>query len=727
MGRPTRLAAAWAAGALLAVAVPVAGAQAADTTPRIDLRVLVVDDGGPATEAIRAELDDAGTPYTSVALGDAGRPRIDDAFLSDTVDGRPRAKFQGVVLPNDSPFGANSPEMTALASYEKRFGIRQVDAYTYARPAVGLNTPQDSGYSGTLDGASAQVTASGAAGPFGYLRKNVPFENNDPGVNESWGYLSTPLDKQADGATFTSYLDAPIPGGTGRGSLIGQYTHDGRSELVVTFVYNQYQQQFRLVSRGMVEWLTQGVHLGASRNYFAVHVDDVFASDDRWDPKLKCTPGDVDCPGNPTPDHPALRMTAADAQYAKQWSQSHNLPLDLLYNGVGSEEYKADHGGAPDPLLNQLVADQKSFRWVDHTYTHAFLGCEQNTTVVPWKCATDLLGNTRWVSAATINGQINDNLNWGARQGFTLDRDELVTGEHSGLKMLPQQTQDNPNLAPVLAANGVRWIGSDTSRERQQRPVGTALTVPRYPMNVFYNAGTAAEETDEYNWLYTKKADGGSGTCENSKVTTCLASPLDVKSGFGSYIVPLESRIALGHVLANDPRPHFMHQSNLSEERIGYTVLEKTLADYAGLYADSTPIVNLRMRDIGTELSKRSAWKSAVASGVTAYRIGSAVTVGAPAGVETTATFPEGTVQLKGATTSPFGTAYAGARSGWATPAAGQAQLTFTLPAAAAHATPAAVPGTAHAARVQDPAARLSIPQGVARPVPYGPGPGARR
>ncbi len=725
MGRPTRLAAACAAGALLAIAAPVAGAQAADTTPRIDLRVLVVDDGGPATEAIRAELDGAGTPYTSVALSDSGRARIDDAFLGDTVDGRPRAKFQGVVLPNDSPFGANSPEMAALASYEKRFGIRQVDAYTYARPAVGLNTPQDSGYSGSLDGKSAQVTADGAAGPFGYLRKNVPFEDNDPAVNESWGYLSTPLAKQADGATYTSYLDAPIPGGTGRGSLIGQYAHDGRSELVVTFVYNQYQQQFRLVSRGIVEWLTQGVHLGASRNYFGVHVDDVFASDDRWDTKLKCTPGDVDCPGNPTPDHPSLRMTAADAQYAKQWSQSHNLPIDFAYNGVGSEEYRADHGGAPDPLLNQLVADQKSFRWINHTYTHAFLGCEQNTTVVPWRCQTDLFGNTKWVSGAFINSQINDNLNWGARQGFTLDRDELVTGEHSGLKTLPQQTQDNPNLAPVLALNGVSWVGSDTSREPQQRPVGTALTVPRYPMNIFYNTGTAAEETDEYNWLYTKKADGGSGICENSKVTTCLKTPLDVKTGFSSYIVPIETRIALGHVLANDPRPHFMHQSNLSEERIGYSVLEKTLSDYTGLYADSTPIVNLRMRDIGTELSKRAAWTSALASGkVTAYRIGSAVTVSAPSGVQTTATFPEGTAQLQGGTTAPFGTAYAGTRSGWVAPAAGQPQLSFTLPATA---TPATSSSTAHAARVQAPAARLTVPRGVAHAVPYGPVPTARR
>ncbi|MGK5729053.1 hypothetical protein [Streptomyces sp. URMC 124] len=724
MGRTTRLAAVWTAAALLAVALPAGSAHAADSSPRIDLRVLVVDDGGPATEAIRAELDGAGTPYTAVDLTDGGRPRIDEAFLSDTVDGRPRARFQGVVLPNENPFGAGSPEMAALASFEKRFGIRQVDAYTYASPRVGLNSPQGSGYSGPLDGRTAQVTADGATGPFGYLKKNVPFEDNDPSVNESYGYLAAPLAQQEQGASYTSYLDAPIPGSTARGSLIGQYTHDGRSELVVTFIANQYQSQFRLVSRGIVEWLTQGIHLGASRNYFGVHVDDVFASDDRWDVKRKCTPGDVDCPGNPAPDSPPIRMTAADAQYAKQWSQSHNLPIDLAYNGVGSEEFKAEHGGTYDPLLDQLRADQKSFRWINHTYTHAFLGCVQNTTVVPWKCATDLFGNIRWVSRTTINGEIGNNLDWAARQGLTLDRDELVTGEHSGLKTLPQQNKDNPELAPALTQNGVGWVASDDSRERRQRQVGPALTVPRYPMNVYYNVGKATEQTDEYNWLYTKKADGGSGTCENSTTTTCLKAPLDVKTGFSSYIAPLEARIAMGHVLANDPRPHFMHQSNLAEERIGYTVLEKVLSDYAGLYADNTPLVNLRMRDIGTEMSKRAAWAAALAAGkVTAYRIGSTVTVSAPAGTQLNATLPGGT--LRNDTKAAFGDAYAGLRSGWAAPAAGQDRLDLTLPA---EATPAAGAPNSATARVQPPAASaLPVPKGVTARVPYGPGDADRR
>ncbi|MCA6096606.1 hypothetical protein LE181_31150 [Streptomyces sp. SCA3-4] len=722
MGRSSRPVAGLAAAVLLAVGLPAAGAQTAAAVaavPRVDLRVLVVDDGGPAVGAIRTELDTAGTPYTRVDLGERGRPRIDDAFLSDTVDGRPRAKYQGVVLPNDNPFGDGSAEMAAVAAYEKRFGIRQVDAYTYARPAVGLTTV----HAGSLDGRTAQVTAEGAAGPFAYLRKNVPFEDNDSGVNESYGYLGAPLDRQPDGASYTSYLDAPVPDGSRRGSLVGQYTHDGRSELVVTFVYNQYQSQFRLLSRGIVEWLTQGVHLGASRNYFAVHVDDVFGSDDRWDSQLNCTPGDVDCPPGTHPENDPIRMTAADAQYARQWSRDHGLTLDLAFNGGGSEGYKEAHAGT-DPLARQLVADQSAYRWIDHTYNHPFLGCVQNTSVVPWKCATDLLGRTRWTSRATITAQIDDNRGWAARQGLAVDKDELVTGEHSGLRTAPQQPEDNPELAPALTQTQVAWLASDNSREREQRQVGPSLTVPRYPMNVFYNAGKATEQVDEYNWLYTRKADGGSGVCEGSATTTCLPAPLPASTGYTDYIVPLESRIALGHVLANDPRPHFIHQSNLAEERIGYQALEKILADYRALFADSTPPVNLRMRDIGTELRKRAAWAAAVREGkVSAHRIGADVSVTAPAGVDVSATLPTGTVQVQGTGRIPFGTAYAGLRSGWATPATGEGSLAFAL----ADSTSAARVLSGQAARVQAPAAALPVPRGVTTRVPYGPGDRARR
>ncbi|MEW2262947.1 hypothetical protein ACGF5T_10205 [Streptomyces sp. NPDC047853] len=686
-----------------------AGPARADApAPRIDLRVLVVSDGGPATDAIAAELETAGTPYTEVDLQDADRPVIDAGFLADTVDGRPRAKFQAVVLPNDNPFPANSAEMTALVSYEQTYAIPQVDAYTYARPEVGLQYAVGAGYAGSVDGVDAEVTPAGLAGPFGYLEGAVPFEDNSPTVGESYAYLSTP----APGADFVPYVQAAIPGRATKGSLVGEYRHDGRRELVVTFVYNQHQQQFRLLARGIVEWMTGGVHLGADRNYFAVHVDDVFAADDRWDTRLNCTPGDVDCaPGEGTPN--PIRMVPADVDHATAWQDSRGFTLDMAYNGSGSVDHRQDNGGA-DPLADRLIAERDDFRWINHTYTHAFLGCRQDVSVVPWKCATDPDGSTRWVSRNEIADEIATNRVWGESAGLPLEDDELVTGEHSGLKVTPQQPVDNPNLGPALADNGIAWLASDNSRDPVQRQVGSATTVSRYPMNVFYNAGRAAEQVDEYNWIYTSRAQGGSGICEDNPATsTCLPAPLDTATGYAGHIVPLETRIALGHVLSNDPKPHFIHQSNLAEDRIAYPVLDGVLGGYDDLFAGNTPVVNLRMEDIGVEMRRRAAWDAAVDAGqVTAYRVGDAVTVEAPDGVAVTATMPTGTQRGN----ADFGEAYAGALSGWTATAGGAFAL--TLPSTAT----APVPATEPDAPVTTPstAPRTRVPAGVSDPVPYG-------
>ncbi|WP_242483167.1 hypothetical protein [Streptomyces sp. HSG2] len=698
------------AASLLTASIGLPGiAHAAPTEARIDLRVLVVSDGGPATDAIAAELRTAGTPYTEVDLQAADRPTIDADFLADTVDGRPRARFQAVVLPNDNPFPSESDEMAALVDYERTYAIPQVDAYTYARPEVGLNYAAGSGYAGSVDGVQAEVTAAGKAGPFGYLDGAVPFEDNSPTVGESYAYLSTP----APDADFTPYVEATAPGGSTKGSLVGEYKHDGRRELVVTFVYNQYQQQFRLLARGIVEWMTGGVHLGASRNYFAVHVDDVLAADDRWDTVLKCTPGDVDCPeGEGTPD--PIRMVPDDVDHATAWQRDRDFTLDFAYNAAGSVDTREENDGA-DPLTDSLVAARDEFRWINHTYTHAFLGCVQDTTVVPWKCATDADGETEWMSRNGIVDEIATNRVWGETNQLPLENDELVTGEHSGLWVLPQQPEDNPNLGPALADTGIEWLASDHSRDPAQRQVGSATTVSRYPMNVFYNAGREVEQVDEYNWIYTSRAQGGSGICEdNPDTTTCLPAPLDTTTGYDDYIVPLETRIALSHVLGNDPRPHFIHQSNLAEDRIAYPVLDGVLADYAGLFADDTPVVNLRMKDIGVELRRRDQWQSAVAAGdVEAHRIGDTVTVRAPEGTPITTTVPEGTLQDG----TPHGDAYAGARSAWTD--AGSDALTLTLPSAAEPETVPADPDAPEEATGTSPDTR--VPEAVAEPEPIGP------
>ncbi|MEU6182528.1 hypothetical protein [Streptomyces coeruleorubidus] len=661
-----------AAGMITAGAVA-PGAAAAEE-PRIDLKVLVVDNGDSPVRAVTAQLKSTGVPYTTVDLNDADRPKITESFLSDTVNGRPRAKYQGVVLPNESPFGAGSAEQTALETYERTYGIPQVDAYTWAHPEVGLDYTSEGGWAGTLDGREASVTAAGKAGWFGYLDGAFQFEDNSASIQESYGYVARPR------AGFTSYVDIPVPGGTGRGSLVGEYAHDGRRELVVTFAYNGSQQQFRLLARGIVEWLTQGVHLGRTRNSFAVHIDDVFAPDSRWDTERDCTPGDFDCAGGDGEGTTPIRMTADDAAYAAQWQREHGFTMDMVYNAGSGEAWKTEHGGT-DALTDRLLADKAQYRWVNHTYTHPFLGCVQDTSTVPWSCAKNADGSTKYMSRAEIAAQIRDNHDWAVNKGLPVDRTELVTGEHSGLKTLPQQPADNPNLAGALADTGVKWIASDNSREPEQRAIGNALTVPRHPMNVYYNVGTAAEMADEYNWVYTSRADGGSGVCEDNPTSTCLDEPLDLTTGYAEHIVPQEARTALGHVLAGDPRPHYAHQSNLAEERLLYPVMEKVLDDYRALFADNTPLETPRHSAVGTEVQRRAAWQTALANGrVTAYRVGNTVTVTAPSGTQVPVTAPEGTKKQLLLGTGTFGTAYAGARSAWTTPEALQSALTLKLP-----------------------------------------------
>ena len=126
------------------------------------------------------------------------------------------------------------------------------------------------------------------------------------------------------------------------------------------------------------------------------------------------------------------------------------------------------------------------------------------------------------------------------------------SGEHSGLTVRPQQPIDNPFLGPALATVGVRYTASDASRETASRAVGTGtVTVPRHPMNIYYNAGTYRDEVDEYNWYYTSRAAGGGGICEdNPAVSTCIA-PLpaadaaQARDSFTRYIRPLETRTDL--------------------------------------------------------------------------------------------------------------------------------------------------------------------------------------
>ncbi len=604
---------------------------------RIDLRVLVVTDGNAPVEAIRAELATEGVPYTLIDLNNPSRQQLTAAFLAGTAGGVPDAHFEAVVLPNNAPPQLSSAEVSALNTYEAKYSVRQVDAYLYPTPAVGMNYPA---FAGPLDGMSATVTASGMANAFPYLTGGVPFEDINSSLAESYGYLSTP--NPPAGATFDPLVTMTVPGTSTQGVLSGVYTASGRSELVNTFAYNANQAQFRALAHGFITWATQGVHFGYNRAYFTVHVDDIFLPDEEWSPISHCTPGDTVCPPGTPPTTPS-RMTPDDVAYEVGWENANNFKLAMLFNGAGSDDQVAATGS--DPLLTAWQSNKSNvLEWVNHTYSHEFLGCRQDLTVVPWSCMRDADGTVTWVPKSDITSEIAENVSWARGKGFAINAAELVTGEHSGLATLPQQPADNPNLGSALSGQHVAWTGSDASREPGQRAVGgSTLTVPRHPMNVYYNAATVADEVDEYNWIYTSAADGGSGICENNPTSTCI-SPLDPSTGYAGYIVPTEARIALSHITANDPRPTYVHQSNLTQDRILYPALNAILGRYRAEFAANAPLVSQTIVAEGQTLQQQAAWSAVVAAGrVSGYIKGGKITVSAPGGLFVPVTAPNGT------------------------------------------------------------------------------------
>ena len=640
----------------LAVGIPAAFAGPAlafAAKTRVDLRVLVVSDGSATEDAITAQLDREGIPYDTLSASSTGRSKITDATLSATTGGVAEAKYQGIVLPNENALAAD--ETAVVTGYEKKFGIRQLDAYTFAGPNVG----ETAAWSGTLDGTALTVTAAAKSAGFGYLNGTVPVDDRDPSVSESYGYLATAA--PAAGATLTPLVTGSAGGTTG--SLVAVYSHDGRDEMVVTMASNRNQTHGMLLAHGMVTWLTQGIHLGYWRNWFTMHVDDLFLPDDRWDSAHNCTPGD-NCPAGVTGT--TVRMTAADVDNLVAWQKKTGVKIDLAFNGGGS-----DDAGTGDPLTARVVADKAQLRFINHTYDHPYLGCVQNFTVSPWQCAT-ANGQTQWVSQADITTAISKNVTWARNHGLSIDAQTVVTGEHSGLKTLPQMPTDNPNLAPALSAARITTVASDASRETAPRTVGPARTVPRHPMNIYYNVGRQSEEVDEYNWLYTSTADGGSGICTDNPASTCLAQPL-TGSQFAGYIVPLEARIAFDHVVSADTDPHYAHQSNLAEDRILYPVLDAILAKYRAAFTTATPIVNPTYAQIATVQNQQTAWASAVRARtveayvqdgkVTVVNHGTgtlAVPVTAPTGTQSTSVALG--LQVK---TGAFGEAYGTERSAW--------------------------------------------------------------
>jgi hypothetical protein len=242
----------------------------------------------------------------------------------------------------------------------------------------------------------------------------------------------------------------------------------------------------------------------------------------------------------------------------------------------------------------------------------------------------------------------------------------------------------NPNFLAGVRAAGITHDASDASKAYPSTPTvltsppvpagatffdGGVQAVPRYPSNVYYNASRQSQQLDEYNWIYVLPPAGACVPVEN--VTTCRTTP----ATWAEYVAS-ENRVMFRHVVDNDPRPHYIHQSNLADYSAGlpethpaqggiaYPVFGGLLARYESSFQRaSAPLVQLTHTQIGQTLAQQSAW--AANRTVTAWLADGRVHV------KNTGT-AAADVPLTGTTA---GASYGGQRSGWITLAPGAEQV----------------------------------------------------
>jgi hypothetical protein len=625
-----------------------ASAAAPQAGQRIDMKVLLLATDG--TDGNMAAWEDnlkrEGTPYTRINSA--------TALTAATLADGDHAKYQAVIVSGANgtatggvPAGFTPAEFDLLHAYELKFGIRQLDVNAFPGPVLGLNFASTTG---TLDGMAASLTAVGQA-QFPSLKGPVPFEDLSPTVSESFGETATPCDATTAACNATSFETlVQAPGGA---SLAGvAQTKDGREELVSTFSANQFQLHNGLLRHEMLSWVTGGVYLGEDRSYLSMDVDDIFLPDDKWNPATHTTPEGT------AAGQQDLRMTPADVTRLIAFQNANGIKLNMLFNGTGVGDAQNANGGV-DTLFDAFVANKAQFPWVNHTFTHAVLGAP-NPGTPP--------------SQATIQSEISQNVQFATTNALpNFDRTALVTGEHSGIGTSNPPVAANPNMAPALTATGITAVGADNSREIGQRQIGSALTLPRYPMNVFYNVSTWADQLNEYNWLYlASSVDPANGNCVNSATTTCFTTPTTQ-----AQFVDREASAVVQHMLGNDPRPHYAHQTNLISDPtnanvanrgdgILFAVIGEVVARYRSYF--NTPIVQPGMNALKDELRRQIAWSSTSDAQVSGYIQDGKVNIASTVSRD---------VPLTGTTA---GDVYGGRRSGWRAVTSGTTTLDLEQP-----------------------------------------------
>ena len=124
--------------------------------------------------------------------------------------------------------------------------------------------------------------------------------------------------------------------------------------------------------------------------------------------------------------------------------------------------------------------------------------------------------------------------------------------------------------------------------------------MPRYPTNVYVNATTPAENTDEYNWIYHDRyVAQGQDPC-TIPGAVCQTKTYD-------ELLAWEADTTVTHMLSGRAWPHYFHQSNLRDYGGGRTLLldwmDSVMTRYEQLF--TLPVRTPNASELGPDAEER--------------------------------------------------------------------------------------------------------------------------
>lgn len=563
-----------------------------------DLKLLVLSADGtdPAFSAVRAVLDQIGTPYDAVVLTQThgALPPLENST---------KGFYQGIILStgnlatcttNPCSIALPAAGWSTLDKYAAQYGVRTLSYYSFPDPRYGI------AWNGTAALGGTASFLQGSAPVF----QNVNRSGSLPVRNAYYyGAVAAP----AAGDTTT-----PILAIDGQAAAFLHRKADGREYLALTFDNNPYLLHSVVLGFDLVSWVSKGTLLGERRAYLSPQIDDIFLNSDLYSSAPGCHPPgfQLDPTVDPTGGCNLLRMTGGDLNSLVNWQNQVNsryaagLKLTMAFNGFGTTA--AGGAAANDDLTAAAINTRNQFFWISHTYDHENLDCYNP---VP---------NSYVCTPATYSqsiAEIDNNSAVGRKLGLSQDSTSMVTPNVSGL--------NNPNFISAAVSRGIRYMVMDASI----LPAGithntgivnpynaSVLEVPRRPTNIFYNTwtpylGVPGSQTDEYNYFYGPDGISRVGGPGGPPFFTTVQSYNDLLNREAEFIVL--------NMLRGEVYPLMFHQANLSRyngsDSLLTDLMNATMAEFSQ-YA-TIPAKSLSLTDIAGAVRGRMSYN---ASGVSA-------------------------------------------------------------------------------------------------------------